>query len=116
MPGISLLVLGARLPGRPRPRLREAAVAGATIGLVLAAAVVLLATTEAQCWTATGSAADPTYTVIPCGGEAALPADGSTFAAGSDSAVLTVRGGIGEVVLLVGALGLAVYDRRTIGA
>ncbi len=112
VPGIVLIVLGSRLQGRPRRRLGEAAVAGATIALVIGAAVVLLATTDGRCWTASGSPADPTYAVIPCGGETVLPADGSTFASGFEGGALTVRGGIGEVVLLVGALGLATLDRR----
>lgn len=112
VPGIALMVLGAGIHGRPRPRLREAAIAGAATGLVIGAAVVLLSTTEGRCWTATGSPADPSYTVITCVGESVIPSGDSTFASGSDSADLTLRGGVGEVVLLVAALGLAMLDRR----
>ena len=112
VPGIVLIALGSGVRGRPRGRMREAVIAGATIGLVIGAAVVLLATTEGRCWTATGSPADPSYTVITCGGETVIPSGGSTFASGSDSADLTLRGGAGEAVLLVAALGLAMLDRR----
>ena len=50
--------------------------------------------------------------MIPCGGETVIPGGGSTFASGFDSADLTVRGGLSEGVLLLGALGLAALTGR----
>jgi len=80
--------------------------------LVVSAAIALLALTGERCWQATGSPADPTYTVIPCGGQAVLVA-GGLFASGSDSGVLTTGGGLVEAVLLLGALTLTAVTGRT---
>jgi hypothetical protein len=81
--------------------------------LVVSAAIALLVMTEGRCWQATGSPADPRYSVIPCGGQAVLVAGGQTFASGFDSGVLTTGGGLVEAVLLLGALTLAAVTGRT---
>jgi hypothetical protein len=112
VPGIVLIGLGSRIGGRPGRRLREAAIAAVATLLVVSAGVALLSMTEGRCWEAAGSPADPTYTVMPCGGETVIPSGGSTFASGFDSADLTVRGGLSEAVLLLGALGLAALTGR----
>jgi hypothetical protein len=60
-----------------------------------------------------GPPADPTYTVIPCGGQTVLVAGGQTFASGSDSGVLTTGGGLVEALLLLRALTLTAVTGRT---
>jgi hypothetical protein len=112
VPGIVLIGLGSRIGGRPRRHLSEAAIAGTAIVLVVSAGVALLSMTESRCWEAAGSPANPVYTVVPCGAETVIPSAGSTFASGSDSADLTVRGGLSEAVLLLSALGLAALTGR----
>jgi hypothetical protein len=92
---------------------RRPAIAAAAVLLVVDAAIALLVMTEGRCWQATGSPADPTYTVIPCGGQAVLVGGGQTFASGFDSGVLTTGGGLVEAVLLLGALTLAALTGRT---
>jgi hypothetical protein len=99
--------------------------AAAAVLLVVSAAVALLVMTGERCWQATGSPADPTYTVIPCGGQTVLVAGGQTsagsgsvaggqaFASGGDSGVLTTGGGLVEAVLLAGALTLTAVTGRT---
>jgi hypothetical protein len=115
VPGIILIALGARLEGRPGRRRREALIAGVAAVLVVSAGIALLSMTEGRCWEAAGSPAKPIYTVIPCGGETVIPSGGSTYASGFDSADLTVRGGVSEAVLLLGALGLAALTGRGSG-
>ena len=112
VPGIILIALGSRIRGRPGRRRREAMIAAVAAVLVVSAGVALLSMTEGRCWEAAGSPAAPIYTVIPCGGETVIPSGGSTFASGFDSADLTVRGGLSEGVLLLGALGLAALTGR----
>jgi hypothetical protein len=112
VPGIALVALGSRIEGHPGRRRHEAAIACSATLLVIGAAVGLLSTTEGRCWTAAGSPAAPNYTVVPCGGQTVIPADGSTFASGFDSGVLTARGGLIEAVLLAGALGLVTLTGR----
>jgi len=112
VPGIVLIGLGSRIGGRPGRRRREAMIAAVAAVLVVSAGVALLSMTEGRCWEAAGSPAAPIYTVIPCGGETVIPSGGSTFASGFDSADLTVRGGLSEGVLLLGALGLAALTGR----
>jgi hypothetical protein len=99
--------------------------AAAAVLLVVSAAIALLVMTGERCWQATGSPADPTYTVIPCGGQTVLVAGGQTsvgsgsvaggqtFASGGDSGVLTTGGGLVEAVLLAGALTLTAITGRT---
>ncbi len=112
-PGLLLILLGSRIDALPtRPR-TEAVIAVAAVLLVVSAAIALLVMTEGRCWQATGSPADPTYTVIPCGGQGVLVAGGQTFASGFDSGVLTTRGGLVEAVLLLGALTVAAVTGRT---
>lgn len=81
--------------------------------LVVSAAIALLVMTKGRCWQATGSPADPTYSVIPCGGQVVLVTGRQTFASGFDGGVLTTGGGLVEAVLLLGALTLAVVTGRT---
>ena len=91
----------------------QTVIAAAAVLLVVGAAIALLVMTEGRCWQATGSPADPTYSVIPCGSQAVLVAGGQTFASGFDSGVLTTGGGLVEAVLLLGALTLTVVTGRT---
>jgi uncharacterized membrane protein YgdD (TMEM256/DUF423 family) len=112
VPGIALVALGSRIEGHPGRRRREVAIACAATLLVIGAGVGLLSTTESRCWTAAGSPADPHYTVVPCGSQTVIPADGGTFASGFDSGVLTARGGLIEAVLLAGALGIVTLTGR----
>src|SRR5450759_4643418 len=112
VPGLLLLLLGSRIEALPRRHGSEAVIAAAAVLLVVSAAVALLAMTAERCWQATGSPADPTYTVIPCGGQEVLVA-GGPFASGSDSGVLTTGGGLVEAVLLLGALTLTAVTGRT---
>jgi hypothetical protein len=107
-PGILLIGLGLRLRGQTGRGRREAVIAAVAVLLVIGAAIALLSLTEGRCWEAAGSPAAPTYSVIPCGSQAGLTAGGSTFASGFDSGMLTIGGGLGEAVLLVGALGMTV--------
>ncbi|MGI8872237.1 MAG: hypothetical protein ACR2KI_06540 [Candidatus Limnocylindria bacterium] len=81
--------------------------------LVVSAAIALLVMTEGRCWQATGSPADPTYTVTPCEGQAVLVAGGQTFASGFDSGGLTTAGGLVAAVLLLSALTLTAVTGRT---
>ena len=113
VPGVLLIVLGSRIQALPLRGRSEAVIATAAILLVLGAAIALLGMTEGRCWQATGSPADPTYTAIPCGGQAGLVAGGQTFASGFDSGVLTTGGGLVEAVLLLGALSLVAVTGRT---
>jgi hypothetical protein len=113
VPGLVLILLGSRIEALTTRRGSEAVIAAAAVLLVVSAAVTLLAMTAERCWQATGSPADPTYTVIPCGGGDVLVAGGQTFASGFDSGVLTRGGGLAEAVLLVGALTLAAGTGRT---
>jgi hypothetical protein len=124
VPGLLLMLLGSRIEALPTRHGSEAVVAAAAALLVVSAAIALLVMTEERCWQATGSPADPTYTVIPCGGETSaggssaagqgvLVAGGETFASGFDSGVLTTDGGLVEAVLLLGALTLAAVTDRT---
>jgi hypothetical protein len=113
VPGVLLILLGSRIQALPRRQWSEAAIAAAAVLLVVGAAIALLVMTEGRCWQATGSPADPTYTVIPCGGQAVLVGGGQTFASGFDSGVLTTGGGLVEAVLLLGALTLAALTGRT---
>jgi hypothetical protein len=116
VPGVVLILLGFRIQALPPRHRSDAVIAAAAVLLVVSAAIALLVMTEGRCWQATGSPADPTYTVIPCGGEAVLVAGGQTFASGFDSGVLTTGGGLAEAVLLLGALWLvAVTGRAPIG-
>jgi hypothetical protein len=121
VPGILLIGLASRigeLSGRRRAEPLIAAVAGL---LVVGAAIALLGMTEGRCWLASGSPADPTYSVMSCGGQAGsvgvaqggIAAGGQTFAGGYVSGVLTTGGGLVEAVLLLGALTLAAATGRT---
>ena len=113
VPGLLLILLGSRIQALPVRRRSEAVIAAAAVLLVVSAAIALLGMTEGRCWQATGSPADPTYTVIPCGSQPVLVAGGQTFASGFDSGVLTTGGGLVEAVLLLGALTLAAVTGRT---
>ena len=113
VPGVLLILLGSRIQTLPARHRSEAVIAAAAVLLVVSAAVALLVMTGERCWQATGSPADPTYAVIPCGGQAVLVAGGQTFASGSDSGVLTTGGGLVEAVLLLGALTLTAVTGRT---
>jgi len=112
VPGVLLIRLGPRIGALPRRPRSEAVIAAAALLLVVSAAIALLGMTEGRCWQATGSPADPRYSVIPCGGQAVLVAGGQTFASGFDSGVLTTGGGLVEAVLLLGALTLTVVTGR----
>jgi hypothetical protein len=112
VPGILLILLGSRIQALPTRHGSEGVIAAAAVLLVVSAAIALLVMTGERCWQATGSPADPTYTVIPCGGQAVLGA-GGPFASGSDSGVLTTGGGLVEAVLLLGALTLTAVTGRT---
>jgi len=81
--------------------------------LVMSAAIALLVMTEGRCWQARESPADPTYTVIPCEGQAVLGGGGQTFVSGFDSGELTTGGGLVEAVLLLAALTLTAVTGRT---
>ena len=116
IPGVVLVLLGSRIEAVPTRLRSEAAIAAAAVLLVVSAAIALLVMTQGRCWQATGSPADPTYTVIPCGGEAVLVGGGQTFASGFDSGLLTTGGGLVEAVLLLGALSLATVTGRTPGS
>ena len=111
-PGLVLILLGSRIRAQPTRRESEAVSAAAAVLLVVSAAVALLAMTEERCWQATGSPADPTYTVISCAGQDILVAGGQAFASGSDSGALTTGGGLVEAVLLISALAVAVLTGR----
>ena len=111
--GSPVALLGSRIQALPVRRRSEAVIAAAAVLLVVSAAIALLGMTEGRCWQATGSPADPTYTVIPCGSQPVLVAGGQTFASGFDSGVLTTGGGLVEAVLLLGALTLAAVTGRT---
>jgi hypothetical protein len=123
VPGVLLIVLGSRIQPRPTRQRSEGVIAAAAVLLVVSAAVAVLVMTEGRCWQATGSPADPTYTVIPCGGPPVLVGGGQTFASGSDggqtfasgsdSGVLTTGGGLVEAALLLGALTLVILTGRT---
>jgi hypothetical protein len=113
VPGVLLILLGSRIQALPMRHRSEAIVAAAAVLLVVSAAIALLGLTEGRCWQATGSPADPTYSVIPCGGQAVLVAGGQTFASGFDSGVLTTGGGLVEAGLLLGALSMAAVTGRT---
>ena len=82
VPGVLLILLGSRIRALPTRHRSEVVIAAAAGLLVVSAAVALLVMTGERCWQATGSPADPTYTVIPCGGQAVLVAGGQTFASG----------------------------------
>jgi hypothetical protein len=113
VPGVLLILFGSRIQALPRRHWSEAVIAAAAVLLVVSAAIALLGMTEGRCWQATGSPANPTYTVIPCGGQVVLVGGGQTFASGFDSGVLTTGGGLVEAVLLLGALTLAAVTGRT---
>lgn len=112
IPGVLLIALGSRLHALPPRHRSEAVIAAAAVLLVVSAAIALLAMTEGRCWQATGSSADPTYTVIPCSDQG-LVAGGQAIASGFDSGVLTTGGGLVEAVLLLGALALIAVTART---
>ena len=113
VPAVLLILLGSRVQALPARHWSEAVIAAAAVLLVASAAIAPLVMTEERCWQATGSPADPTYTVIPCGGHVVLVGGGQTFASGFDSGVLTRTGGLVEAVLLLGALTLAAMTGRT---
>lgn len=113
VPGLLLLLFGSRIRALPEHRWNEPVVAAATVLLVVSAAIALLGMTEGRCWQATGSPANPTCSVIPCGGAPSLPAGGQVFASGVDGGVLTTGGGLVEAALLLGALALIVVTGRT---
>jgi hypothetical protein len=112
-PGLLLILLGPRIQALPRRHGSEAVSAAAAVLLVVSAAIALLVMTEGRCWEARGSPSSPTYTVIPCSDQPVTVGGGDTFASGSDSGMLTRGGGLVEVVLLLGALTLAVVTGRT---
>jgi len=112
VPGILLILLGSRIQALPTRHGSEGVIAAAVVLLVVSAAIALLALTGERCWQATGSPADATFTVIPCGGQAVL-GGGGPFASGSDSGVLTTGGGLIEALLLLGALTLTAVTGRT---
>lgn len=120
VPGLLLIVLGARslVPARTdRVEPLIAAVAGI---LVLGAAVAVLTLTETRCWQATGSPADPVYSTIPCGNEGGAVGSGATggtpaFASGSGTGVLTAEGGLAEGLLLLGSLALTILTGGAAG-
>jgi hypothetical protein len=112
VPGVLLILLGPRIQALLMRHRSEAVIAAATVLLVVSAAIALLIMTVGRCWQATGSPADPRYSVIPCGGQAVFVAGGQTFASGFDSGVLTTGGGLVEAVLLLGALTLAAVTGR----
>jgi hypothetical protein len=113
VPGILLILLGSRIQVLPTRHGSERVIAAAAALLVVSAAIALLALTGERCWQAMGSPADPTYTVIPCGGQTVIVGGGQTFASGSDSGVLTTGGGLVEALLLLGALTLTAVTGRT---
>jgi hypothetical protein len=124
IPGVLLVLLGSRIQELHKRHRLEPVLASAAVLLVLSAAIALLVMTGERCWQATGSPADPTYTVIPCSGQTGFVgggqisasgsvASGQTLASGSDSGVLTTGGGLVEAVLLAGALTLTAVTGRT---
>lgn len=113
VPGVLLIVFGSRIQDLPTLHRSEAVIAATAALLVVSAAIALLVMTGERCWQATGSPADPTYTVNLCGGQTVLVAGGQAFASGSDSGVLTTGGGLVEAVLLLGALTLTAVTGRT---
>jgi hypothetical protein len=124
VPGVLLVLLGSRIQAPHARHRSEPVMAAAAVLLVVSAAIALLVMTGERCWQATGSPADPTYTVTPCGGQTVLVAggqisasgsvaSGQTLASGSDSGVLTTGGGLVEAVLLAGALTLTAVTGRT---
>ena len=113
IPGVLLILLGSRIQTPPTRHRTELVIAAAAVLLVASAAIALLVTTQERCWQATGSPADPAYTVIPCGSQPVLVAGGQAFASGYDSGVLTTGGGLVEAILLLGALTLTAVTGRT---
>jgi len=117
VPGVLLILLGARIEAAPTRAWSEAVIAAVVVLLVVSAAIAPLVMAEGRCWQATRSPADPpTYTVItviPCGGQGGPDAGGQTFASGFESGVLTTGGGLVEAVLLLGALTLTAVTGRT---
>jgi len=134
LPGLVLIMFGSRIGESPGRRRAEALTAASVVVLVVGAAIALLGMTEERCWQASGSRADPTYTVIPCGGQGGsgdsaqgfvggtaqgggqgtIAVGGQIFAGGSDSGVLTIGGGLVEALLLLGALTLTTVTGRTL--
>ena len=121
VPGILLIGLGSRIGELSGRRRAEPLIAAVAVLLVVGASIALLGMTEGRCWQASGSPADPTYSVMSCGGQAGsgdvaqggIAAGGQTFAGGYDSSVLTTGGGLVEAVLLLGALTLVAATGRT---
>ena len=119
VPGVLLVVLGSRMhaPGLSRA---EPIIAAGVVLLVVGAAFALLGMTETRCWQATGTIGDPSYSVIACD-DGRGPVSGDqiagvqTIGSGSDSGVLTTRGGLVEAGLLLGALAMAIVSGRTRG-
>jgi len=134
VPGILLIGFGSRIGELSGRRRAEPLIAAAAVLLVVGAAIALLGMTEGRCWQATGSPADPTYTVIPCGGQGGsgdsaqgfvggtaqgggqgtITVGGQTFAGGGNSGVLTIGGGLIEALLLLSALTLTAVTGRTL--
>ena len=112
VPGLVLILLGLRAHGLARRPWADALIAAAAVLLVVSAGIALLSMTEARCWQATGSPANPTYTVNDCGTPIPLLYGGLPFASGFDSGVLTRAGGMVELALLLGALTLTALTGR----
>jgi hypothetical protein len=120
VPGVLLIVLGSRIHAPATWSRAEPIIAAGAVLLVVGAAIALLGMTETRCWRGTGTIADPVYVVVACddrgglvgGGQAA---GGQTFASGSDSGVLTTRGGLVEAGLLLGALAVVILSGRARG-
>jgi hypothetical protein len=113
VPGVLLLVLGARIRAAAARHGPETVIAVAAVVLVVGAAASLLGLTEQRCWAATGSRASPTYTVIQCDDQGSIAAGSDIFATGLASGVLSSRGGLVAAALLLGALTLAVATGRS---
>jgi len=119
IPGIVLLPLGSRAPGRVG---RRSVAFGATIvGLVIASWVAGLGMTETRCWTATRGpdgtlvyADAPDLEANPETGEGGTALDGITIAEGCDGGVLTASGAVVGIALLGAAGALAAVASRDV--
>lgn len=118
VPALLFIGLGSRIHAKDPRSGAEPVIAAAAGLLIVAGAIAVLGLTETRCWQATGTAADPTYTVIACDEQdgavgGSLPGGTQAFASGSDGGALTSRGGVVEAVLLAGSLALVALSGRT---
>jgi hypothetical protein len=115
---VGLVALAALTPALLRRRgasvgWRDALIAGATVGLVLAAMYAAFANTQTVCWNASSTAAGVAYERIPAQEEGPIELDSGIVSSGCSGGQPTIEGAALTAIFLIGAVAIAALAART---